>query len=105
MSKAEARQLLERELASLRERPYEELRWRIPTGPNLLGLRYLRAEEEFRGEVAGDSGAVYGIETEVFWKRGRDGALRVLVTVDDGGTGAFRPVSGSFAMAPDGTAA
>jgi hypothetical protein len=53
--------------------------------------------------VSGPPGTTYQVETEAFWDRGREGDLRLMVTVDDGGWRAFAPLGESFILARDGT--
>jgi hypothetical protein len=54
-------------------------------------------------EVAGPSGVTYQLEIQAFWDSGREGNLRVIVSVDDGGWRAFMPRSVDFIVAPDGS--
>jgi hypothetical protein len=88
MDMAEAQALLQHELARLRALPYAEL----------MGLSQARQER-------GASGAEYNIEIEAFFddpRRKQD--LRVMVSVDDGRwPHAFRPLTGDFVIAPDGS--
>ncbi|HEX6676020.1 MAG TPA: hypothetical protein VF486_13435 [Actinomycetes bacterium] len=88
MDKAEARQLLAAKLAELRRLSYAEL------------LRY-REPEGF--EVTGPSGTAYQFEVEAFWDDRKQRHLRVLVSIDDFGWRAFRPLTGDFIIAPDGS--
>ena len=90
MNKAEARELALARVAELRQLDWSELR-----------DRYLRRPETL--EVSGPSGTTYQVETEAFWDGGREGDLRVIVTVDDGGWRAFVPLGESFILAQDGT--
>jgi hypothetical protein len=83
----EAREILNDEIVKLRIRSYDDLRAR------LLG--------EF--EVVGASGTRYQVELEAVWDSGKNGPLRVFVQIDDGGWRAFRPMSDSFIIAPDGS--
>jgi len=53
--------------------------------------------------AVGEDGKTYQLETQVFWDRKKDGDVRVIVAVDDGGWRAFKPLSDSFIMARDGT--
>ena len=53
-------------------------------------------------EVLGESGAVYQVETQVFWDGPPDDDVRVIASIDDGGWSAFMPMSQDFIMAPDG---
>lgn len=87
MDMAEAQRLLQRELDHLRTLPYGEL----------LGLSQARQERA-------PSGVVYNIEIEAFFDdphRKQD--LRVMVSIDDGGLRSFRPLTGDFVIAPDGS--
>jgi hypothetical protein len=90
MNKAEARELALARVAELRQLDWSELR-----------DRYLRRPETL--EVSGPSGTTYQVETEAFWDGDREGDLRVIVTVDDGGWRAFVPLGESFILARDGT--
>jgi hypothetical protein len=75
----------------LRRVPYDE-----------LVARLLDAVET--RDVAGASGTEYGIEVQGFWdSRRRNGNLRVMVSIDDGGLRAFAPLTTDFIMAPDGS--
>ncbi|MCL4502142.1 MAG: hypothetical protein M1438_09825 [Deltaproteobacteria bacterium] len=48
-------------------------------------------------ETAGDSGAVYQIEWQVFWDAQPGGDIRVLVSIDDGSLArSIIPLSTSF---------
>jgi hypothetical protein len=55
--------------------------------------------------VIGPDGWEYQVETQVFWdepsKKG--GNLRVMVSVDGGGTSVLKPLFGAFIIAPDGS--
>ncbi len=46
---------------------------------------------------------MYQVETVAVWDGGKEGDLRVMVTVDDGGWRAFVPLSEHFILAPDGS--
>jgi hypothetical protein len=41
------------------------------------------------------------VEAEAVWDSGKDGPLRVLALIDDGGWRRFAPMSESFIVAPD----
>jgi hypothetical protein len=53
-------------------------------------------------EVIGADGRTYQSEIEVFWDSKKGGDVRVMVAADDGGWRAFKTLSDSFIMAPDG---
>jgi hypothetical protein len=87
MSRQEARDILARRVAQLRQESYESLK------AKWLG----RPDGE---QVAGDSGKDYTVEVEAFWDDPRDpGNLRVVVSV---GSSIMPPTDG-FIVAPDGT--
>jgi hypothetical protein len=52
--------------------------------------------------VTGADGKQYQLEIQVFWDRRKDGDLRVVVSVDDGGLRAFMPLTNDFIMSPTG---
>ncbi len=54
-------------------------------------------------EIQGDSGVLYQVEIQVFWDDEPEGVIRVLGAVDDGGLGAFLPLTDDFLLSPDGT--
>jgi hypothetical protein len=87
MSRQEARDILARRVAQLRQESYESLK------ATWLG----RPDGE---QVSGDSGKEYTVEVEAFWDDPRDpGNLRVVVSV---GSSIMPPTDG-FIVAPDGT--
>ena len=55
--------------------------------------------------VIGLDGGEYQVETEVCWNEPhlKAGNLRVMVSVDGGSVSAFKPLLGTFIMAPDGS--
>ena len=90
MDKDEARTLALARVRELREMSWAELR-----------ERYLDRDETV--EVAGPSGTLYQVETQVFWDAAKEANLRVFVSVDDGGFwSAVSPFLESFIIAPDG---
>jgi hypothetical protein len=103
MDKAEARALLDREIARLRERSYAELRARIPAKRRrFLFIEVVDAPQVDSHQVTGDSGAIYQVETEVFWDDKAHETIRVFASIDDGGRPAFMPMTAAFILAPDG---
>jgi hypothetical protein len=98
---AEARRLIERELDSLRELSYAELRERIPAKRG--GFRFTEICDAIQAttrEVTADSGAVYLVETMVMWDEAADEAIRVVVSIDDARRIAFISVTESFVLSP-----
>jgi hypothetical protein len=93
MNEAGAGEALGRELVHLRSVGYQAL------------LAMLGKPAHYRSAPV--DGQVYNVERQVLWDstlpppRG-DGNLRVLVSVDDVGVSAFRPLTGDFIIAPDG---
>jgi hypothetical protein len=88
LDKDEARAIGARKIDELRTLPYEEL---------------LRFMDPVHQDVTGGSGTVYQVEVLAFWdggRKARDGNLRVMVSVDDGGWSAFIPLTDEFIIAP-----
>jgi hypothetical protein len=54
-------------------------------------------------EVTGEDGKQYQPEVQIFWDSKKGGGVRVIVSGDDGGWRAFRPLTHIFVMAPDGS--
>lgn len=88
MNTAEAKAILDGELAKLRVKPYSEL---VPLIKEVQTL-----------EITGLSGARYQLEFEARWDDpGKpNGVLRVLGSIDDGGIRAYFPLSDSFLIVP-----
>ena len=55
--------------------------------------------------AVGEDGNAYQLETQVFWDSKKDGDIRVMVSADDGGISAFKPLTHGFIMTPDGSVA
>ncbi len=89
MDKAEAGEILARITSELRKQSYEELR-------GFLRDPHMR-------EASGAGGATYQVEVQVFWDDRQETNLRVMVSIDDGGLSAFKPLSDDFIIAPDGS--
>jgi hypothetical protein len=89
VEKREARSILQELLDELRERPYSEL-------AKLIGDSQQR-------EITGESGTRYQVEMEAVWDDKREGNLRVVAAIDDGGWRAFVPLTDSFIISPDGS--
>ena len=105
MDKAEARRVLADEVARLRGLSYAELSGRIPARPRrVLGIvRVVEGPEVETCDVTAESGTRYQRESQVLWDGKAGGDIRVLVAVDDGGVSAFKPLTDSFILAPDGS--
>ena len=54
-------------------------------------------------EVMGEDGKKCQLEAQVFWDSKKGGDVRVMVSGDDGGWRAFKPLTSDFVMAPDGS--
>jgi hypothetical protein len=89
MDNAEAREILERELATYRARSYDDL-------VKLFG-------QPINTEVVAASGVKYQLEIQVLWDGQPGRNLRVLGSVDDGRWRSFLPLTSSFIVAPDGS--
>jgi len=90
MNESVARELLSRELATLRTRSYESLR------DELLQEPYVKT-------VVGPDGEPYQVEIHAFWDDKPAGDLRVRVSIDDGrGWRAFSPRHDDFIISPSG---
>ena len=92
MDKREALQILGAVLERFGLESYEALKSRIGSAPVV---------EEHRGP----SGRWYQIELLFLWDDRRDGNVRVMGSIDDGGWRAFAPVTRSFIKPPDGQSA
>ena len=88
MNKAEAREVLAGQLAQLRRATYAELR------PLL--------DEPLTEVVTAPSGQEYQVEFYAVWDNRKDGNLRVLGAIDDGGIQSFVPLTESFIISPSG---
>jgi hypothetical protein len=78
MDRVEAKWILLRRMAVLRQRPYAEL-------VAMFG-------ELIETEVIGRSGAKYTVEMQVFWDDKPDENVRISGAIDDGGWSAFVPL-------------
>ena len=88
MNREIARALIDEELAKLRNLSYAEL-LKLVNKPITIN-------------VPGSDGKNYQIERQAFWDTKKGGNLRVMVSVDDGGWRAFKPLTGDFIISPDG---
>jgi hypothetical protein len=90
LNKKEAAAVLERELHRRRTIPYAELR-------KLVVARHIDVLEI---EV---QGASYQVEIQYFWDGDKEGPIRVLGGIDDGGWSSLSPISRSFSKGADGS--
>lgn len=77
-------------LQDLRKLSYEERREMMERGPKTI-------------DVAGSDGKRYQAAIEAFWDGKKNGPIRVMVLVDDGGLAVFKPLPRDFIIAPDGS--
>jgi hypothetical protein len=84
-----AQALIDEELARMQKMSYEEL------------LKYL--DKTLCKCFVGPDGQNYQIETQVFWDGKKGGSIRVMVSVDDGGLAAIKPLCGDFIVSPGGS--
>jgi hypothetical protein len=54
-------------------------------------------------KVPGSNGKEYQISVDVFWDSHKNGDVRVIVAIDDGGFSALVPTVEDFIKAPDGS--
>jgi len=88
--RAEAQEILQRQIDRLRQMSYSELCSQIG--------------EPQAFEVESPSGRVFQVEVMTFWDDKRTRDLRVIVAIDDStGMGVFDYLRDSFIMAPDGS--
>lgn len=81
--------LIDAELRGLRQLPYSEL-------IKLIG-------KPQRKQVVGEDEISYQLEIEAIWDINRAEDLRVIVSADDGGWRALKPLTDDFIMRPDGS--
>lgn len=90
MDNEEAIRLLEAELVMFRQESYDKLVSRM-------------SAESLAFKRVAPSGAKYQVEIQVFWDDRRNGNIRVMGSIDDGGWRAFVPLCRAFIRAPDGS--
>ena len=92
MNQEEAKPILASQVRELQQRSYAEFRsW----------VMEKRIETPL---VNGTSGTEYQVEMEARWDSRPGGAIRVLVSVDDGGlVSSLVPLSDAFLISPDGS--
>lgn len=89
MDKAEALEIIEKELVTFRLKSYLELR-------EMIG------EEPITKEITSNTGTKYQIEIMAHWDDKPDEDIRVNGCVDDMGWRAFSPLSSDFIMSHEG---
>jgi hypothetical protein len=87
MDRAIATQLLQQELARVRQAGYDALLRTVEAGP-------------LPKDVVGPDGKTYQLETSAFWDDKENGPIRVIVAIDDGGWRAFIPMTADEIIAP-----
>jgi hypothetical protein len=90
MSDEEAKGILRAEFIKLRASGYSDL------------VERLAGKQEME-EITGLSGVAYHVEFQGFWDDDERQQLRVLASIDDGGSRALLPFTDSFTIDPDGT--
>jgi uncharacterized protein VirK/YbjX len=90
MDKVEAKEILKEHINRLRKLHYSEL------------CKYLEADNIDTPEAVGKTGTKYQLEIQAVWDDKKEGHLRVMVCIDDGGWRAFFPMSDDFIIAPNG---
>ena len=88
MNKEESKTVLTTLLAKYRTKTYSD-------------LQYLLNNQDTM-EVTADSGVKYQIEIQAVWDDKKDGNLRIVGTIDDGGLNAFVPLTTDFIISPNG---
>lgn len=89
MNREIASTLIDVELGRLRKLSYAELLKLVDT-PSTI-------------DAQGPDGKRYQIERQAFWDSNKGGNIRVMVSADDGGWSAFKPITGAFIISPDGS--
>jgi hypothetical protein len=89
MDTAEAKVVIADRLATLRSQTRAKLEQRVG--------------DPEHAEIVAPSGATYQVETQAMWDDTKNGNLRVMVSVDDGGWRSIAPLSDDFIVAPDGS--
>src|SRR5438067_9579643 len=88
MNREEATNIVRQELLKFRHKTYPELR-------RLVGTRMPTVV------ITGASGTEYQVAIQVHWDGKRDGNIRVLGLIDDGGWRAFVPLTEDFIIGSD----
>ena len=88
VNKAEAREVLAGKLADLRRASYDELRPLLDAPQTEM--------------ATAPSGQEYQVEINAVWDDRKDGNLRVLGAIDEGGLPSFLPLTDDFIITPEG---
>ena|SRR6218665_861315 len=110
MNMVEARQILDRALAGVRQESYSDLVARAPmlrSRTRFLGITFAETFAPMPGGYitkvdASPSGVLYTVTVDVFWDDYDDRVIRVMVCVDDGGPSATRPLCESLVVTAPG---
>ncbi len=86
VDKSEAKRVLVKHLGKYKAKTYAELKELI--------------DELEVCEIAGRSGVLYQLEVQVFWDDKRNGQIRVIAAIDDGGWRTYCPLSGGLLVSP-----
>jgi hypothetical protein len=89
MGREEALALADEVMEELRKLSYDECR------------QLMKAVS--KREIQGRDGKQYQLAVEASWDGKKNGNIRVLILVDDGGLSAFRPWSRDFIISPGGS--
>ena len=87
MTKQTLREILNAEIERLKQVSYIEL---------------LKLAQKIEVGQYGEGASFYQIEIQAFYDDHKTGILRVMVSVDDGGFSAFKPLTGDFIISPSG---
>lgn len=85
MNKEEAKALLDKTVADLQARSYEDIEGLSPENPEVR-------------KVEGHSGALYQVEISAFREKRNPNQLRVWVSIDDFGLRALSPLTHTFTI-------
>ena len=81
MDTKEASEILDVQLRKYRSLEYSQLK------------KFVELDKASVIEITGKSGTKYQVELQAFWDDKPDGDLRVMLSIDDGGLRAFKPLS------------
>ena len=88
MNKDEAKSVLAKSLVEYAAKSYNELQYLLDT--------------QDTSEVSAESCKKYQLEFQAVWDDKKDGNLRVIGSIDDGGIKAFVPITYDFIITPGG---
>ncbi len=90
LNKVIAHAILAKEINKWRQHPYPDLAKLIDADPSTYAIE-------------DSKGAQYQLEVQAFWDSKGSKDIRLMLSIDDGGLSAFKPMTASFIMAPDGS--